>query len=479
MHLLFLTAGQGPVDDSITEFPYQQETIAEALARLRSPRNSHTFGSANGGLTTQPGLELEHGAGEFVAGTPNTGSACSGECAVRRQAALDTAASDETDIIVLVFGEEVYTEKPGDIDDLELPLPMREYARDLIATGKPVVAVLVEGRPRLLRGCLDGAKAVVWAGLPGPEGGTAIAELLQGEYSPSGRLPITYPLFNNGVTYYWHKHSHKCNSQGPESVATQPLLDRFPHWGDGPSAQPGGCQTQWDFGDGLSYTTFEYSEMTLSSSRHMQSDLLQRGLDVSVVVRNTGEMAGKHTIMLFLSDDYRIISPELKMLKRFAQVTLAPGASETVRFALQADDFSFYGVDISAGRVMEDGTFTIRIGSKPDADDTAPTTLHQVFTLGAVTETSGGTGVECSGPGDPNCAGVAACITITADDPCYDQVDWAMTTGVVAHPDWYPGLTPESSFEEFQCVLALSPDSPNCNTIPCGVPCTAGSAGRR
>lgn len=165
-----MAAGQGPVDDTDTEFHWQQETIAEALTRLRSGSSSHVFGSANGGVVAQPGLELAHGQPEFV---------CSGSCSDTRQAAIDTAASSETDVIVLVFGEEVYAEKPGDIDDLELPLPMRQYAQDLIATGKPVIAVLVEGRPRLLRGCLDGAKAVVWAGLPGPEGGAAIAELLQ------------------------------------------------------------------------------------------------------------------------------------------------------------------------------------------------------------------------------------------------------------------------------------------------------------
>lgn len=167
------------MDDSETEFPHQQETVSEALTRLRSSSTTHAFGSANGGVTMQPGLELAHGSAEFVTGTPGAGDACTGDCAVARQAAIDAAASDDTDVIVLVFGEEVYTEKPGDVDDLELPLPMRQYAQDLIATGKPVIAVLVEGRPRLLRGCLNGAKAVIWAGLPGPEGGAAIAELLQ------------------------------------------------------------------------------------------------------------------------------------------------------------------------------------------------------------------------------------------------------------------------------------------------------------
>eukprot|EP01043_Picozoa_sp_COSAG02_P105308 COSAG02_NODE_41307_length_396_cov_0.538721_2_plen_101_part_00 len=93
------------------------------------------------------------------------------------------------------------------------------------------------------------------------------------------------------------------------------------------------------------------------------------------------------------------------MLKRFEKINLAPGASQTVRFRLRADDFSFYGVDLSAGRVLEDGTFTLRIGHKADGDEIAPATLVQTFTLGEISDASGGTGVECSGPGDPNCAG--------------------------------------------------------------------------
>jgi hypothetical protein len=125
-----------------------------------------------------------------------------------------------------VFGEEVYSEKPGDIEDLELPMMFRQYAEAVIAqedrvarglTPVPVIAVLVEGRPRLLRGCLDGAAAVVWAGLPGPEGGVAIADLLTGGFSPAGRLPISYPAKDTGTGYgnqYWHKVTHQCN--GPD-----------------------------------------------------------------------------------------------------------------------------------------------------------------------------------------------------------------------------------------------------------------------
>ena len=131
---------------------------------------------------------------------------------------------------------------------------------------QPVVAVLVEGRPRLLRGALDGAAAVVWAGLPGPEGGAAIAELLEGQFSPSGRLPISYPAVNTGAGYggqYWHAVTEQCNGPDQLTSSQSTELDRFPHWGTigSTNGETGGCFHQWAFGAGKSYTDFEYSDL--------------------------------------------------------------------------------------------------------------------------------------------------------------------------------------------------------------------------
>jgi beta-glucosidase len=182
---------QGPVDDSITEFPHKsqshgldggQQSVGDALKHIYS----------GGNVIVQPGMTLVHGQD-----TPDLS---------KMQSAMDSINNPEVDAIVLVFGEEVYSEKPGDIEDMELPQQFREYAETVIAqAGRqrrvPVIAVLVEGRPRLLRGCLDGADAVVWAGLPGPEGGGAIAQLLNGDFSPSGRLPISYPATDTGLGY--------------------------------------------------------------------------------------------------------------------------------------------------------------------------------------------------------------------------------------------------------------------------------------
>ena len=209
---------QGPVDDSPTEFPHQQETVGQAFARMYSA----------GETVIEPGYTLAHGQDAAdISGVS--------------QAIIDADAHD-VEAIVLVFGEEVYAEKPGDIEDLELPMQFRNYAEAIIkqearvARGEapiPVVAVLVEGRTRLLRGCLDGAAAIVWAGLPRPEGGVAIAELLIGAFSPSGRLPISYPKKDTGLGYggqYWHKVTHQCNGPDTQTSAFSVVDDRFPHF---------------------------------------------------------------------------------------------------------------------------------------------------------------------------------------------------------------------------------------------------------
>jgi beta-glucosidase len=374
---------QGPVDDSETEFPHQQETIKSALSRL------HRGQMGLVGVTAHPGIELAHGKQELV-GTPSgSKSACVGACASQRGQALKQAAAPNVDVIVLVFGEESYAEKPGDIDDQDLPKPLRDYATALIATGKPVVAVLVEGRPRLLRGCLDGAKAVVWAGLPGPEGGVAISELLQGVFSPSGRLPITYPKSGiAGGNYYWHKHSHQCNGV-PCGASTAAMdcsalgnhLDRFPHWCPAPSRLEGGCYSQWDFAQGKHYTTITYSNLQLSAT---SISAATGSLTATVTVANTGTMDTKHSVLLFLSQEFRRISPELKLLKRFQKITIAAGASQTIVFELSNSDFAHYGVDVAAGPVVEPGKFTARVGQQPDCHDPQCQSLHPVTQVASV-----------------------------------------------------------------------------------------------
>jgi beta-glucosidase len=136
-------------------------------------------------------------------------------------------AAGNADVVVIAFGEHVYTEKPGDTDFLELPKELTAFVADVVAVGTPVVAVLIEGRTRLLEGCLDSAAAVIWAGLPGPEGGVAIAEVLVGITSPSGRMPISYPMSSLAGHYpYWHYVDSVCNYDSGAGAVSHLLVSQ-------------------------------------------------------------------------------------------------------------------------------------------------------------------------------------------------------------------------------------------------------------
>jgi len=208
---------------------------------------------------------------------------------------------------------------------LKLPQGQLDLINALTATSTPVVVVLVEGRPRVLNGATDKAAAVFDAYLPGPDAGIPFAELLFGLANPSGHLPITYPR-NTGdiLVQYYRKVTQMYNPQ-------------------------------WEFGTGLSYTTFEYSRFSISATRITPSDTLV----INAVLENTGSMAGHEVVMLYLADEYRSITPEVKMLKRFQKIPLGAGESTKIQFTLNADDLSFYGVDDT--KRLEPGTFTIML----------------------------------------------------------------------------------------------------------------------
>jgi beta-glucosidase len=242
---------------------------------------------------------------------------------------------------VVVMGEGSYTEKPGDIDDLALPAGQIAYVRELASTGTKVIIVLVGGRPRLLNGLTDSAHAVINAMLPGELGGQAIAEIIYGRVNPSGRLPITYPKDPANIMI---PYNHRTNTQ----------------------CANGYCQMQWEFGTGLSYTTFTYSALSLSKTSVSGSS---DSLTATITVTNSGALAGKETVMLFLTQPFRKISvPEVKMLKKFKKVALNAGASTTVTFTLKAADWSVYDPQIGNGfsQVAEAGDFVVAI--KPETD---------------------------------------------------------------------------------------------------------------
>lgn len=251
---------------------------------------------------------------------------------------LDTAAAaaaaKQADAVVLCLGEMSYAETPGNIDDLDLPDAQLALARAVGAAGKPVVLVLAEGRPRIVRTIADGAKGIVLALNPGLEGGEAVADVLLGDVNPSGRLPITYPRYPNALRTYDHKHS--------EDQDTSYGFKAF--------------QPQFAFGSGLSYTSFAYSGLTVDPRSAGPSD----SVDVSVTVKNTGARAGAEVVQLYVAQHASSVTPPVKRLKRFAKVTLEPGQSRDVHFRLTRGDFAFIGT--ANKPVVEPGAFTALVG---------------------------------------------------------------------------------------------------------------------
>ncbi len=244
------------------------------------------------------------------------------------------AAARQADAIVLCLGEGSYAETPGNIDDLSLPEAQLRLAEALLATGKPVVLVLVEGRPRLIRRLAERVSAIVLALNPGHEGGQAIADVLAGDVNPSGRLPITYPRHPNALRTYDHKAF--------EEQDTSFGLKAY--------------QPQFDFGAGLSYTTFAYDGLNVTPRRLSRA----ARLEVAVSVRNTGARAGAEVVQVYVSDHAASVTPPVKRLRRFAKVWLAPGESREVRFSLAPDELSFIGPD-SRPR-LEPGAFSVSVG---------------------------------------------------------------------------------------------------------------------
>lgn len=256
--------------------------------------------------------------------------------AVDLEAAAEAAAA--ADVVVLCLGEMSYAETPGNIDDLALPPAQQRLAKAVAAAGNPVVMVLVEGRPRLIRDIADDAGAIVLAFNPGLEGGTALAEVLAGAVNPSGKLPVTYPRQPHALRTYDHKAF--------EAIDTQFGLKAY--------------QPQYPFGHGLSYTEFEYSDLRINTSGGAVT--LGEAIEISVTVRNSGSRSGAEVVQLYLSDHVASVTPPVKRLKRFAKVPLGPGESRTVSFRLEQADLAFVGRDFQP--TAEPGDFTVTVGDQ-------------------------------------------------------------------------------------------------------------------
>ena len=254
------------------------------------------------------------------------------------QGAVD--AAKKVDVIVACIGENSYTETPGNLTDLWLSENQRNLVKALAQTGKPVILVLNEGRPRLIADIEPLAQGIIDILIPGNMGGDALANLVSGKSNFSGKMPYTYPKEINSLANYDFKKS--------EEVGTM----------EGAYDYNAKITQQWGFGYGLSYTSYKYSNLKVSQSDFRHGDIIK----VSVDVKNTGKVAGKESVLLFSSDLIASMVPDGRRLRAFDKVELQPGETKTVTFELKADDLAFVGWD---GKWrLEEGNFKLMIADQ-------------------------------------------------------------------------------------------------------------------
>ena len=302
--------------EKVDEFAANYNTFYEAI--------QNKFGKANVKYST--GVEYNMTGKYFEEKTP----------AIQKAVLAATAV----DYIVLCLGENSYCETPGNLEELTLSDNQIALAKALQKTGKPVIIVLNEGRPRLIRTIEPNSKAIIQTYLPGNFGADALANILSGEVSPSGKLPYTYPKYEQSIITYDHKPCQNLDGK------MEGMYDY-------------GAQTsvQYPFGFGLSYTSFEYSNLVVDKKQFVSGD----EINVSVEVKNTGKVLGKETIMLFTSDLVASITPDVRRLRAFDKISLKPGETKTVKLKLLADDLSF--VNEKGQWILEAGEFQIQIGN--------------------------------------------------------------------------------------------------------------------
>lgn len=301
------------------DFAQQYNTIYEAL--------KNKFGADN--VTLEEGVTYNMSGQYFEENTP--------------QIERSVEAASNVDYIVVCVGENSYCETPGNLEELTLSDNQTALTLALQKTGKPVILVLNEGRPRLIRKIEPGSKAIIHTYLPGNFGGDALADILSGDVNPSGKLPYTYPKFEQSLFTYDHK---------PSQNLDQKMEGAYDY----------GAQTsaQYPFGFGLSYTSFTYSNLKIDKREFAPGELLT----ISVDVKNSGKVLGKESVLLFTSDLVASISPDVRRLRAFDKVELKPEESKTITFTINADELSFVNAD---GRwTIEEGDFKLQIGNLTD-----------------------------------------------------------------------------------------------------------------
>ncbi len=244
------------------------------------------------------------------------------------------------DYIILCLGEPAYAEGPGAIDDLTMDSKQLTLARAAIATGKPVVLVLVEGRPRIISSIEPDIKGILMAYRPATMGATAITKVLTGEYNPNGLLPFTYPRNSGDILTYDHKYSEGVREDIPNVYGN------------------GAYRPQWAFGYGLSYTQFEYSDLKTDKTTYTASD----SIHITVHVKNTGARDGKVSVEFYSQDLYATMTPSFKRLRGFSKVSITAGGDKEVTLVMPAADLAF--VNERGEWVMETGDFKLLVGNQ-------------------------------------------------------------------------------------------------------------------
>ncbi|WP_255498724.1 glycoside hydrolase family 3 N-terminal domain-containing protein [Dysgonomonas sp. ZJ709] len=251
------------------------------------------------------------------------------------------AAAKDVDYVVLCLGENSYCEKPGDLDDLYLNDLQTELAKEMLKTGKKVILVLSEGRPRVISKISSKVDAIVQTYLPGLYGADALADILIGNVNPSGKLPYTYPAFPNSLVPYFHKHSEEQKKS------------------EGVYNYEGDFNPEFHFGYGLGYTTFSYSNLKIDKKQLAKDS--QEDITLSIDITNTGKREGKEVVQLYSSDLFASLIPDTKRLRRFEKISLKAGETKTVTFKIKLKDLSF--INMENKRVVEPGDFELQVGS--------------------------------------------------------------------------------------------------------------------
>jgi len=325
--------------------PLSKDTKSIALIGPFVDDQLDLMGSWNGDGRAEDVVTIQKGISLKV--SPKTkltvARGCDAKCETTDGFADAVSVARNSDVAVVVIGESA--DMSGEASSravIDLPGHQLELIKQIQATGKPTVVVLLNGRPLTINWMAENTPAILESWFPGTQGGNAIADVLFGDCNPSGRLPFTYPRHTNALMNYDHKRYE---------TEEQPFSQE-------------GFQPQFEFGSGLSYTTFAYSNMVVTPQKIGPG----QNIKVSVDVKNTGQREGKEVVELYLSDLVASITPPGKRLVRFGKIHLAPGESRTLSFTIAPEDLSFIGADLKP--TIEPGEFVLAVGG-----------LHASFSL--------------------------------------------------------------------------------------------------